>query len=69
MPIITVDVALGSLVVARLALDPRFASLNPAADDGLLRVIEIRSTTSFGGEVKPSVHVIRFYDMLKTLRV
>jgi hypothetical protein len=28
---------------------------NPAKEDGFLRVIKIRSTTSFGGEVKPSV--------------
>jgi hypothetical protein len=30
-----------------------------------LRAIKIRSTSSFGGEVKPSVHVVRFYGMLK----
>jgi hypothetical protein len=28
---------------------------NPADDDGFLRGIQIRSTTSFGGEVKLSV--------------
>jgi allantoicase len=32
-------------VVACLPLDPRFAGSNPAKDDGLLRVIKIRSTT------------------------
>jgi hypothetical protein len=43
-------------VVACLPLDPRFAGSNPAEDDDLfLREIKIRSTTSFGGEVKPSV--------------
>jgi hypothetical protein len=38
-------------VVACLPLDPSFAGSNPAEDDGLLRAIKIRSTTSFGGEV------------------
>jgi hypothetical protein len=31
------------------------ASPNLAEDKGLLRAIKIRSTTSFGGEVKPAV--------------
>jgi hypothetical protein len=38
-----------------LPLDPRFKGSNLAEDAGFLRVIEIRSTTSFGGEVKQSV--------------
>jgi hypothetical protein len=42
-------------VVACLPLDPRFAGSNPAEDDGFSRVTKIRSTPSFGGEVKPSV--------------
>jgi hypothetical protein len=46
-------VALGGLVVAYLPLDPTFAGSKPA--EGLLSTIKIRSTTSFGGEVKPSV--------------
>jgi hypothetical protein len=36
-------------------LDPRFAGSSPAVSDGFLRAIKIRSTASFGGEVKPSV--------------
>jgi hypothetical protein len=40
-------IALSGLVVACLPLDPRFAGSNPAGDNGLLRVIKIRSTTSF----------------------
>jgi hypothetical protein len=28
---------------------------NPAEDDGFIRAVKIRSSTSFGGEVKPSV--------------
>jgi hypothetical protein len=35
--------------------DQRFAGSNPAEGDGFLRAIKLRSTTSFGGEVKPSV--------------
>jgi hypothetical protein len=42
-------------VVACLPLDPMFGGSNPAEDDGFLRVIKIRSTNSFGGEVKSSV--------------
>jgi hypothetical protein len=44
-----------SSVVYRLSFlpsDPRFASSNPAEDDGFLRAIKIRSTTSFRGESK-----------------
>jgi hypothetical protein len=37
-----------------LPLDPRFAGSNTAEDDGFLRAIKIRSTTSWGGGVKPS---------------
>jgi hypothetical protein len=46
-------------------LVPSFAGLKPAEDDGFLRAIEIRSTTFFGGEVKPSSHVAKLYGMLK----
>jgi hypothetical protein len=42
-------------VVTCLPLDPRLTVSNLAEDDGFLRVIKIRSTTSFVGEVKPSV--------------
>jgi hypothetical protein len=38
-------VALGSLVVACLPFDPRFAGSNPTEDDRFLRVMKIRSTT------------------------
>jgi hypothetical protein len=61
-------VALGGLVVACLPLDPRFAGSNPAEDDGFSRVIKIRSTPSFGGEVKPSVPCRRFTACKRTLR-
>jgi hypothetical protein len=37
----------------------------PGRGDGYLRTIKIRNTPSFGWEVKPEVHVVRFYGMLK----
>jgi hypothetical protein len=40
--------------LACLPWEARFVGSNSAEDDGFLRVIKIRSTTSFGGEVKPS---------------
>jgi hypothetical protein len=42
--------------LACLTLDPRFAGVNPTESDGFLRLraIKIRSTPSFGGEVKQS---------------
>jgi hypothetical protein len=48
-----VDITLGGLVIACLLLDLRFACLNPAEDSGFLRREKIRSTTPFGGAVKP----------------
>jgi hypothetical protein len=42
--------------------------LIPAEVEGFLRVIKIRSTTSFGGEVKPSVPCRRFTACKRTLR-
>jgi hypothetical protein len=47
-------VVLGGLVVICLPLDPRFEGSNAAENDGFLRVIKIRSTTSFEGEIKPT---------------
>jgi hypothetical protein len=37
-----------------LPLDPRFAGSNAAESDGFFRSIKVLSTTSLGGEVKPS---------------
>jgi hypothetical protein len=48
-------VALGGLVVSVLATEPKVRGFDP---DGFLRVIKIRSTTSFGGEVKRRSHVV-----------
>jgi hypothetical protein len=33
--------------------------LNPAKDDGFLRAIRVRSTTYFGGEVKPGAPCLK----------
>jgi hypothetical protein len=46
-------------------MDPVFAGSNPDEYDGFLRVIRIRGTTFFGRDVKPSVHVVRFYGVLR----
>jgi hypothetical protein len=55
-------VALGGLVVIVLAVRPKVRGFK--AVRGRWRAIKIRSTTSFGGEVKPSVHVVRIYSLL-----
>jgi hypothetical protein len=49
------NVTLGGLVVSVLAIGPEVRGFKPADNDGLLRAIKFRSTTSFGQEVKPSV--------------
>jgi hypothetical protein len=41
-------------MVSVLAIGPKVCGLKPARGDGFLRVIKIRSTLSFGGEVKLS---------------
>jgi hypothetical protein len=56
-------IVLGGLVVSALATEPKVRGFN-----GFLRVIKIRSTTSFGGEVKPSVPCRRFTACKRTLR-
>jgi hypothetical protein len=48
-------VPLGLLVVTVLATKPRFAGSYLAEDDGFFKGDKIRSTTYFGGDVKPSV--------------
>jgi hypothetical protein len=42
-------------IVVSLPLDPSFESSNPAEDDGSFMGDKIRSMTSFGEEVKPTV--------------
>jgi hypothetical protein len=42
-------------VVIVLATEQKVRGFRPSQDDGILKAIKIRSTTSFGLEVKPSV--------------
>jgi hypothetical protein len=42
-------------VVSVLATGPKGRGFEPGKGDGFLRAIKIRSTTSFGWEVKPEV--------------
>jgi hypothetical protein len=51
-----------------LATGPKVRGFKPGRGDGFLRVIKIRSTTSFGGEVKPSVPCRRFTACKRTLQ-
>jgi hypothetical protein len=55
---------MGSVLVIR----QKVRGLITAEGDGFLRGITIRSTPSFGGEVKSWSHVVIFYGMLKSLR-
>jgi hypothetical protein len=47
--------ALGGVVVSVLATGPKGRRFEPGQGDGLLRAIKIRSTPSFGWEVKPEI--------------
>jgi hypothetical protein len=40
-------------MVSVLAIGPSVRGFKPLRCDGILKAIKIRSTTSFGGEVKP----------------
>jgi hypothetical protein len=54
--LVLLAVHLGGLVVSVLANGPKVRGFDPPTEvDGFLRMIKIQSTTSFGGEVKPSV--------------
>jgi hypothetical protein len=46
---------LGGVVVSVLAAGPKGYRFKPGQGDGFLRAIKIRSTPSFGSEVKPEV--------------
>jgi hypothetical protein len=58
---------LGGVMVGVLAIRPKVRGFKPGQGVGFLRAIKIRSTPSFGWEVKPEAHVARFYGMLKNL--
>jgi hypothetical protein len=46
---------LGGVVVSVLATGPKGRRFKPGRGDGFLRAIKIRSTPSFGWEVKPEI--------------
>jgi hypothetical protein len=46
---------LGGVLVSVLATGPKSRGFKPDRGDGFLRAMKIRSTTSFGWEVKPEV--------------
>jgi hypothetical protein len=43
---------LGGVMVTVLAIGPKVCRFKPGQGDGFLRLIKIRSTPSFGGDVK-----------------
>jgi hypothetical protein len=53
--VVNVKSRLGSVVVSVLATGPKGRGLKPGRGDGFVRTIKIRSTPSFGWEVKPEV--------------
>jgi hypothetical protein len=55
MFVITNVTRLGGVVVSVLATRPKYREFEPGKGDGFLRAIKIRSTPSFGWEVKPEV--------------
>jgi hypothetical protein len=52
-------------VVSVLAIGPKGCGFKPGRGDGFLRAIKIRSTPSFGWEVKPEVPCRKILGMLK----
>jgi hypothetical protein len=50
---------LGGVVVSVLATGPKGCGFEPGKGDGLLRATKIRSTPSFGWEVKPEVPCLK----------
>jgi hypothetical protein len=61
-------VALGGLVVSVLATGPKVRGFKPGRGRWIFKGDKIRSTPSFGGEVKPSVPCRRFTACKRTLR-
>jgi hypothetical protein len=52
-------------MVSVLALDPKVNGFKPGRGDGFLTATKIRSTPSFGGEVKPEAPCRKIYGMQK----
>jgi hypothetical protein len=59
---------LSGKMVSLLVIIPKGRGFKPGRGDGFLRAIKIRSTPSFGGEVKPDF-VVRFYGILNHFQV
>jgi hypothetical protein len=56
---------LGGVVVSVLATGPNGRGFNPGRGDGFLKAIKIRSTTSFGWQVKPEVSCRKLFRHVK----
>jgi hypothetical protein len=56
---------IGGVIVSVLATGPNVRVFKPSRGDRFLSAIKNRNTPSFGGEVKPSAQVVKFYGMLK----
>jgi hypothetical protein len=60
---------LGGVVVSVLATGPKVCEFEPGQGDGFLRAIKIRSTPSFGWEVKPEVPCRKILRHVRSLEV
>jgi hypothetical protein len=58
---------LGGVVASVLAAGPKGRGLKPGSSDGFLRAIKIRSTPSFGWEVKPEAPCRKILRHVKNL--
>jgi hypothetical protein len=56
---------LGGVVVSVLATGPKCRGFRPGRGDGFLRAIEIRSTPSFGWDVKPEAQCCKILQPVK----
>jgi hypothetical protein len=56
---------LGGVVVNLLATGPKSCEFEQGQGNQFLWTMKIRSTPSFGWEVKPELPYLRFYSMLK----
>jgi hypothetical protein len=52
-------------MVSVLAIGPTVCGFKPGRGRRIFMAIKICGTPSFGGQVKPSAHVVRFYGILK----
>jgi hypothetical protein len=53
------------VMVSVLVIRPKIRCFKPGLGDGFLRAIKIRSTSSFGGEVKPEAHCLKILRQVK----